>query len=796
MNKKWHFWVVWLVFTLIFLALEYLQLFPLRRVFAHYWEDKIIDFGLFNIMDKLAIGFLFLFVIVLVVGEIYYGLLTRFFRKILSSVGWTYFFLVFFFLMLVRYYFTLGETFTLDSFTYVMKSWFVYGAMRNLELPIWTNYWYLGCPLLQFYPPLAFVLPALYNLFLGNIHLTVKLYLALNHILSGITIYLFVKELTNDKKASIIAATAYVITFWHTYQVFIAGGLHISLIYALFPLLFFVYERYVNGRMRLRNVVVYLSLLLSAILFTHHGYSFYATAIFGIYVVVRALENRKFKFLLPLASLFFLMLVGSSFILPYVLEGNNVLISGDFERTDFYQQYYENNDLPSWSKLLSWSVTGKGHVNYVGISIFALSIFGGLFLLLKRKNIGLILSYFFSMFLVFGWVFPFYRFLPLVYAVAAHRYIFYMMFFMCVLAGFSFFALSKLLRIPGSNDSVRLTRLFLLIIFVIVCDLGATTFRTYDYRIQDSLGGVFDYLKSQNDGFNNRALYVAPTYPNPLTMQRVSTILPYEAGVQGLFGFYDQGATPSLYYIRSLTQQIDGEVRNRMISEDSIDGLRIFNVRYFISVPGLPMCCEHKVSDNVSVYLVDSSPIVASGAVENINESYSGVLFRDMYHPGWDNLNLTFRTIGQMKLNANSFSVDRIFMRGSSLLESYSGEQSVKVLNMSTSLTNVKLDVDVKSKGYLQLSYSYYPYLSVLVDGEEVEYYETAMHMIIIPTDAGVHEIVINAKLSDLRRYLNLFSLAVVVVLVVILFLPFGKSINRWHKLFKVRSGNFEDETA
>jgi hypothetical protein len=64
----------------------------------------------------------------------------------------------------------------------------------------------------------------------------------------------------------------------------------------------------------------------------------------------------------------------------------------------------------------------------------------------------------------------------------------------------------------------------------------------------------------------------------------------------------------------------------------------------------------------------------------------------------------------------------------------------------------VRIDYTLSSAAYVQLSYSYYPYLRVMIDGVEVRKFPTAFGLIGIVAPEGSHVIEIEPYLSPLRQ--------------------------------------------
>jgi len=75
-----------------------------------------------------------------------------------------------------------------------------------------------------------------------------------------------------------------------------------------------------------------------------------------------------------------------------------------------------------------------------------------------------------------------------------------------------------------------------------------------------------------------------------------------------------------------------------------------------------------------------------------------------------------------------------------------------------------------------QLSYSYFPYLEVDVDGKPTRFFRSAMSYILLPLPAGEHVVTIHGVASPNCRWSFLFSSVFLVLLLALpgrLFKPF-----------------------
>ena len=87
----------------------------------------------------------------------------------------------------------------------------------------------------------------------------------------------------------------------------------------------------------------------------------------------------------------------------------------------------------------------------------------------------------------------------------------------------------------------------------------------------------------------------------------------------------------------------------------------------------------------------------------------------------------------------------------------------------------VRMDYELSSPAYLQLSYSYYPYLRVTLDGAEVETFPTAFGLIGLQSLAGSHTLEIVPYLSPFRRVVLVFNLAALLLLAALWLLSFRR---------------------
>jgi hypothetical protein len=103
---------------------------------------------------------------------------------------------------------------------------------------------------------------------------------------------------------------------------------------------------------------------------------------------------------------------------------------------------------------------------------------------------------------------------------------------------------------------------------------------------------------------------------------------------------------------------------------------------------------------------------------------------------------------------------DRILVRGLESEIDLGTTPSIEIVAHEVDHQRVDLKVDVSAPCYARLSYAYFPFLEVTVDGKPVEVLETAGCFIALKLEPGEREIALQARLSPLRRGLLWIGLA------------------------------------
>ena len=99
--------------------------------------------------------------------------------------------------------------------------------------------------------------------------------------------------------------------------------------------------------------------------------------------------------------------------------------------------------------------------------------------------------------------------------------------------------------------------------------------------------------------------------------------------------------------------------------------------------------------------------------------------------------------------------------------DNFENNIAIDIKNHVMKAQHVSIDYYLSSTAYVQLSYAYYPYLHVMIDGEQTEKFPTAFGLIGIVAPKGVHTIEIVPYLSPLRQVTIFVSVATFLLLAI-----------------------------
>jgi len=176
---------------------------------------------------------------------------------------------------------------------------------------------------------------------------------------------------------------------------------------------------------------------------------------------------------------------------------------------------------------------------------------------------------------------------------------------------------------------------------------------------------------------------------------------------------------------------------------------------------------------NITVLQLQNSPVIAApkaGQYQNNElEQEENYFLRAKFENRTVDYSITDQITSKMKINRQAATAQVVLIKGAVTEASGAESVTIKSTVLETMHNRVKVKVEQSSDAFLQLSYSASPEISVLVDGQETEYYTTAVSTIAIKTSKGEHTIDIVASPSRLRATLFFISAATAAGLAIIL---------------------------
>ena len=762
------------------------------KLFIDNWATVLTAFDLF------MISLLIVFLLALVFSELRTDGLSVFLCKLSSNSKAMSLFLLLISILITRYYLNPGNVFMGDSETYTVRSWMVAEHLKNMQFPVWSNYWYGGFPLLQFYAPLLFVVIAIFHLIFQDIDLATKLVLWTSHIGSVFVMFYFLREATRNELSSLVGSLAYALVFHRIYIVLYQGDLHLSLVFLLYPLILLIVEKYLNGRVSGRKAFISFTFVTSALILTHHAYAFFGLVFVAVYLLVRVFtwENTwagKFKTLGFFAfSSICAFLVSAFSLVPFILELHEVR---GMPKIPFHLLLPEFPSLDAIfiivGTMIRWTPVGHtGNVTYVGVSLIILFILSMGYVVKKRIGVGLGLV-----------VCALLSFCTLksntMYNVKNFNFL---VFFLTALAAYTPDAVRWMLR--RTAGYVRLDKKWgqlmegktaLALLALVFVDLGPTTFQSVynergnfkeavyngllrldsSYRVIERRSIRYDPKKSLRENFDPTKLGIPSVH----------------APVQTPLGWFHEGSPRSISYNAEMLKKLQLDLHEGTISDLSLKGLYLMGVkfvlfrdRYHYFAPPLEPSPHYSVK-NLFVELKEVRPLLVSTKLLHVkdipNYDAHNIIERGAYFDGemyafdtpyYDQI--VRPLIEAMNIDLNRGTAGSLILRDDRMprnTETPGKELDVRLGDFSVSIDSVTLKYVSSGGGFARLPYSYFPYLDLRVDGEPAPFFRSAMHDIVVPVYSGEHTVRVLGRASPLSRLTFFFSLG---SFIVVMFLP------------------------
>lgn len=215
-----------------------------------------------------------------------------------------------------------------DFTIHVYRSMAFYDALRDGQIiPSWPkdlNGTY-GYPLFIFNYNFPYYITSLFHFIGLSFIASMKLFLILAYVLSGIFMFLWSKNEFKNSLAAFTASIFYLFTPYHLVDFHFRVSIGEITVFALLPLLFFYIQKFLTNYKKI--TLLYISLIFSLIMLSHAGTGFFSLTIIIPYIFYhsyfRKIAKRKInnhQLLISLsASLLFGILISSYIFLSYLL---------------------------------------------------------------------------------------------------------------------------------------------------------------------------------------------------------------------------------------------------------------------------------------------------------------------------------------------------------------------------------------------------------------------------------------------------------------------------------------------
>ncbi len=672
-----------------------------------------------------------------------------------------------------------------DAESYTTISWLIRDIIVQGQLPIWSNWGDMGFPLMQFYSPMYYTAIALISFITHNIWSAAKILHLVLHVMSVLVIFLYVHNLTKSRYAGLVASFAVGFTFYRYHVFFYLGALNMAPTFVIWPLQLYLIDKFiVVSNKRYVGAILALTSALGLVCHAYFGgYGGLFAAIYGLIRVLTFIPNpTTWRTKLGLIAQLYVWLgagvmASLFYTLPALLESNLSVVQA-WVGADFLLPSMSVTDVLTFEGSQGGSGWWGG---YLGISVMSISFIGYIWALLRGR--------------VFV-VAPFVLLLSACFLAIGPYYLDFPAIFGSVPGGSVVF----LFHSPGDY-----------LVYVVIMSsigVGVCMAEIQRYLVENNGGKYTVQLFSNTDSIRSEWIifflcglialdmfryslfvnYMIPETPNGSPSNRVLVhqwLNDNKTDIDGRVLDVDQS---DIVWHIPMTANLPTYVSNGFSSIYSaafVVGLRRFDPRYLLDEGRNLMSIA-----NTSLVIADVPSVLDMypGAINISDEAVIIPIDRNLAMLASRrvevvHLDTEFREFEQASMLtetpysnlANEIGIDHA--KGTSEFLPVMGELPlltdiisaaplvVDVVDHHMESQYVRIEYSMSTPAYLQLSYSYYPYLRVLIDGKPVKTFATSFGLLGLESPAGVHTIEIVPYLSDLRLIVGVVNICTLILL-------------------------------
>ncbi|MFO1430318.1 MAG: hypothetical protein U1F76_09295 [Candidatus Competibacteraceae bacterium] len=665
-------------------------------------------------------------------------------------------------LWLIHSYFFPGHILGGDASSHIVRLIHFGSSLQKGEVSFWNNYFYMGSPFLQFYPPLFCWLGGGLYALIHSADWAVKLLLLILHAASGILFFLFLRIVGIGRLAALLCTIAYAGAWAHGQLIWYQGVLPQALTMALLPAAFLLAERMLHSEQPYGWNWTGFTLVSAAMLIAHQPHGMFSGIYVGVYLLFRqVMEHRGWRPLLAIATAGMLGVLMALFVIvPYWLERDYVMASagaGLFHLRLPDAQYFHH--------LLVWRNTsttqGAETAAYVGLSTFLLAGVAAVNTRTWRRD-GLMAKW--NLLILAALL------VSMIWRGALVRDIIYTLFFLSALAAAG--AQQLLDRFPNSRS---LPAILLLIVFI---DVGTTALQPLprtDKAFMDTAGAYLAksaanervMLTTTGRKDQGNEAITADVGPNGNLIQYYP--------VQTVGGPHNHTATHVHNFAVTIIERAQQELRKfYSLSPETRSLLAMLNVsrivNSFSNGMGLPESYAGSIEEpplGRVISMPEATPVLfAPGLIKIVppaglekplvwSEHYQEPMTAQALH-----LLDFIEQVRQAMLpvpaqrRAARIPVQELPVDAPPLSDSHAGDR-IRLDSYRVTGNTVHLAVTTDSPGFLQLAHPWYPLLQVKHNGVLITPLKSTLGLLVVPAVAGSNSIEIQPSRSAIRIVLG-----------------------------------------
>lgn len=366
--------------------------------------------------------------------------------------------------------------YTTDGMGHLTRIVYIADNLRAGKWASWFPFWYNGCTVTQYYPPLSFMLFAIVQVFTHNIMLTFKIMVFAAQFIGAVGTWYLCRRLIGPW-TGIIGGALYAIQPFLLRSELCGGEIAQIPIFALTPWFLYLTLKLFEEKTRFRWLMV--CILGVLLILSQSMHAFLISICIGVMMLVMLVSRRKVfrQCIFWVIALALGTGLGSFWILPGVTQLENPGVPYLLpEASSVYAA------MTSFFTLAGRSGSGF----YIGVSMLVLALFSIAYYRKNKSILPLLIVMLVATYLSFGEVLPLYKYIPMHQSFVPRRFLSFAILAAAIL---DVYVLNELIFRKRRSHMLRIAcfSIGLLIIIVLAVDVNprvmdASTNRFSEYR--------------------------------------------------------------------------------------------------------------------------------------------------------------------------------------------------------------------------------------------------------------------------------------------------------------------------